>query len=73
MCRLLSSDLNFDRDKAWMDFRDALVLEFNEIYGTDENDLRSWQALCRVLSIVPVPAMLNECRKVCCLNQHPII
>jgi hypothetical protein len=69
LCRILLRD---DREKAWMDFRDALVLEFNKIYGTDENDLGSWQALCRVLDIVPVPTTLRECRQVCCQSFHPI-
>lgn len=63
LCRLMSGDHGFDRDKAWMDLRDAIVLEFNKIYGTDENDLGSWQALCRVLGIAPVPTTLQECRK----------
>ena len=52
-----------DRDDAWNDFRDALVQEFNKIYGTDENDLCSWQGLCGVLGI-PVSASLEGCRKV---------
>lgn len=41
-----------------------MVLQFNDIYGTDEEDLRSWQGLCRVLNIEPVPEELQECRKV---------
>jgi len=53
-----------DREEARAKFKDALVQEFNNIYGTDENDVGSWQGLCRVLGITPVPGSLAECRKV---------
>jgi hypothetical protein len=54
-----------DREEARAKFKDALVQEFNNVYGTDENDIGSWQRLCRVLGIAPVPGSLGECRKVC--------
>ncbi|KAF5385118.1 hypothetical protein D9615_000898 [Tricholomella constricta] len=44
-------------------FKDALVQAFNGIYGTDENNLESWQTLCRVLSITPLPEGLEACRE----------
>lgn len=46
-------------------------MEFNKIYGKDQNDLGSWQGLCRTLNIAPVPATLRECRKVCGLPLIP--
>lgn len=46
------------------DFKAALVKQFNDIYGTDADNLESWQKLCRVLHIVPVPTRLAECRQV---------
>ncbi|KAG5643148.1 hypothetical protein DXG03_001510 [Asterophora parasitica] len=45
------------------DFKDALVQAFNSIYGTDETDVESWQTLCRVLSITPLPEELVACRE----------
>jgi hypothetical protein len=54
-----------DRKEARKRFKDAGVLEFNKIYGTDVNDVGSWQGLCRVVGIAPVPDKLKECREVC--------
>ncbi|KAG1751923.1 hypothetical protein EDD22DRAFT_784923 [Suillus occidentalis] len=44
-------------------FKDALVQEFNERFGTDGNDLSNWQNLCDVLRIVPVPDTVQGCRE----------
>jgi hypothetical protein len=61
------------REKQWSpeerrdvkdDLRDALVERFNEIYGTDENDLEAWRKLCRSVHVDPVPDTLDECKKV---------
>ena len=41
-----------------------MVLQFNGIYGTDVNSVASWQGLCRVLGILPVPPTLEECQRV---------
>jgi hypothetical protein len=46
-------------------FKDALVQEFNERFGTDGNDLSNWQNLCNVLRIEPVPDTIQGCRQVC--------
>ena len=48
--------------------KDAMVLQFNSIYGTDVEGVTSWQSLCRVLGISPVPTTLDECKKV---GLHP--
>lgn len=65
MCKHFGWELNSrPRENARAAFRDALVMEFNEIYGTDKNDIASWHALCRVLAIDPVPVGLPACRKV---------
>ncbi|TDL15743.1 hypothetical protein BD410DRAFT_902445 [Rickenella mellea] len=50
------------RKKARERFRDALTQEFNEIYGTDAHRLPSWQALCRILDISPIPDDLEVCQ-----------
>ncbi|KAG5652140.1 hypothetical protein H0H81_006159 [Sphagnurus paluster] len=44
-------------------FKDTLVQAFNTIYGTDENDLASWQNLCSILHIAPMPEGLTACRE----------
>ncbi|KAG6864708.1 hypothetical protein C0991_007747 [Blastosporella zonata] len=43
-------------------FKDALVRSFNDIYGTDENDLANWATLCHILDITPIPENLDGCR-----------
>ena len=50
--------------KAWSDFKTALVLQFNKIYGTNVNDIQAWQLLCRIVGI-EVPDTLKGCREVC--------
>ena len=45
---------------------DALTKQFNNVYGTDVNDIANWQLLCRVLGISPVSEDLDECRHVGC-------
>lgn len=42
--------------------RTAMVRQFNGIYGTDEDDLNAWQALCRRVDI-PVPDTVAECEE----------
>ncbi|KAG9225022.1 hypothetical protein CCMSSC00406_0001827 [Pleurotus cornucopiae] len=51
-----------DREEAHQAFKDALVQEFNDIYGTDENDIDSWHKICTVLDIDPLPDTLQEAR-----------
>ncbi|CAL1699418.1 unnamed protein product [Somion occarium] len=45
-------------------FREALVDEFNDRYGKDENRIESWQLLCTMLRIDPIPTTLWKCREV---------
>ncbi|KAI1792898.1 hypothetical protein LXA43DRAFT_296360 [Ganoderma leucocontextum] len=44
-------------------FHQAIITQFNATYGADVNNLASWQLLCIVLRINPVPADLKTCRK----------
>ena len=46
------------------DFKNAMVHQFNSLYGTDVNDIESWQKLCLALDIVPLPQGIEQCRKV---------
>jgi len=48
---------------ARVDFNDALVQQFNFVYGTEVNNLASWQNLCTAIDIVPVPNTIKKCRK----------
>lgn len=54
------------REQLDEDFKTAMVLEFNDLYGTDENDITCWWGLCKVLGVNPLPDTLNECKKVKC-------
>ena len=57
-----------ERDDAREDFQRAMVLDFNETFGVDVNNLTSWQELCSILSVDPIPDDIKGCRSVsCCL------
>jgi hypothetical protein len=51
-----------NRERAYL--HDALVLQFNLLFGTDEEDLRLWHNICNVLQISPVPESIASCREV---------
>ncbi|KAG6371463.1 hypothetical protein JVT61DRAFT_9490 [Boletus reticuloceps] len=55
----LCDEFGWDRDDperqdAHQEFKNALVKQFNEIYGTDEEDLAEWKNLCHIVDIDPV-------------------
>jgi hypothetical protein len=45
---------------------DALVLQFNVVYGTDETNLSSWHKLCRTLQISAMPSTVQSCKEASC-------
>lgn len=51
-------------------FKEAMVLEFNDIYGTDANDVACWWGLCNALGIHTPPERWEECEKV---NHHDVL
>jgi len=53
-----------EREEAREQLKDAMTRQFNSIYGMDVDDISSWQNLCRVLRIVPIPNGLEACRDV---------
>lgn len=70
----MCDDFEWDSDdyemrEARRNFKSAMVQQFNDLYGTDEEDLNSWQNLCHILNIEPVPEGLKQCREVsiCCV------
>lgn len=52
-----------ERTQLKSDFRDALVEEFNYVYGTDESSLESWAKLCQAMGL-SAPKTLKEAHKV---------
>ncbi|KAF8260807.1 hypothetical protein EI94DRAFT_874457 [Lactarius quietus] len=52
------------RRGAREEFQNAMTEEFNDLYGSDENDINNWYKLCHVLRITPVPDTLQKCRAV---------
>lgn len=53
-----------ERDLARNRMRDAMVKQFNNVYGTDVDDLVAWQNLCRALEVDPIPSKMRKCRTV---------
>jgi hypothetical protein len=47
-------------------FREAMIEEFNIVFGINERDLSSWQRLCLVVwvSLEKIPTSITQCRKV---------
>ncbi|KAF3063761.1 hypothetical protein GL218_02484 [Daldinia childiae] len=54
---------SYEMRQARRKFKDAMISEFGRIYGNDNTSLSSWQKLCRVLRIRPVPDDIDACRK----------
>ena len=53
-----------EKKNACHHFNVAIKEEFNDLYGSDENDIENWHKLCRVLKIDPVSETLQGCRAV---------
>ncbi|KAG9088430.1 hypothetical protein FRC07_012579 [Ceratobasidium sp. 392] len=51
-----------ERKDAREGIRDALVHQFNAIYGRNEKSLTAWQNLCDVLQLADIPNDLVACR-----------
>lgn len=64
MCDMFQWDRDDEeRQEARDKIKDALAQQFNDIYGTDVNDLASWQNLCSVLNLSNVPEEIGPCRR----------
>lgn len=55
--------------KARENFRRALVGQFGQLYGADENKLEVLQNLCAKLGMSPIPSTITACKKVCFNTQ----
>ena len=51
------------RIRAYEEFQTALVHKFNDLYGTDENDLKSWSKICSTLEL-DEPESVETAKKV---------
>ena len=60
-----------ERERARDDMRHAMVLQFNDTFGTDANSLATWQSLCDIIKISPIPDKIKECRRVCVFHSRP--
>ncbi|RPD61910.1 hypothetical protein L226DRAFT_571306 [Lentinus tigrinus ALCF2SS1-7] len=52
------------RKAEWDDIHDAMVLQFNTMYGRSAGDLSAWQSLCAALGVDPIPDSIKQCRKI---------
>lgn len=57
--------------KAKERFQDALVAQFEQLYGADENKLDVLQTLCGKIGISPIPSTVTQCKKVCFDSHAP--
>ncbi|KIM73215.1 hypothetical protein PILCRDRAFT_81329, partial [Piloderma croceum F 1598] len=54
-------------------FVDALLQQFNDTYGTEVDDLSSWQGMCLVLEMDPIPTTLEACQEAVFLTHVNIV
>ena len=57
-----------ERKEAHEDFKTAMVQQFNSLYGTEIDDIKSWRGLSLALDIFPLPDDISRAKKV---NVHP--
>ncbi|VDC02967.1 unnamed protein product [Peniophora sp. CBMAI 1063] len=64
LCRERGWGLNSpERHEARARLRDALIRQFELIFGTEVRSLRSWQLLCTAIGLEDIPDTLKECRE----------
>jgi hypothetical protein len=51
-------------ETAHAHLQDALVLQFNAMYGADEKSLAHWQFICQILHVFLVPVDIAACKDV---------
>ena len=60
-----------EREDAYENLREALVLEFNHNYGVNVDEFDSWKNICKDIGIKPIPSSLEECREVSDTRRWP--
>jgi hypothetical protein len=53
-----------ERKEAHQTFKEAMVLRFNELYGTDVSNIENWHKLCIAVNIDPLPGTVKSCKEV---------
>ncbi|KAI9669194.1 MAG: hypothetical protein M1817_004736 [Caeruleum heppii] len=54
---------DFERQIAHDGFKTALVKQFNSLYGTDVDNIKSWQGLCLALEAYPPPEDVHKAKE----------
>lgn len=57
-----------ERIAAHGEFKIAMIEAFNHNFGTDVEDRHSWENICELLGVDPLPTRLKDMKEVC----HPI-
>lgn len=59
-----------ERDDERDQLRTALVMQFNDSYGEDDEDIQGWQKLCQAINLDHTPESVTECKQVCsCISD----
>ncbi|KAH8103009.1 hypothetical protein BXZ70DRAFT_766307 [Cristinia sonorae] len=51
------------RHEAHEQLKEAMVLQFQHMYGKHVDDIKAWRSLCQILRISPIPRGLDACRR----------
>ncbi|KAL1792981.1 hypothetical protein ACET3X_009488 [Alternaria dauci] len=64
MCDFFAWDKDDEQLKeARRAFKDAMVIQFNSLYGTDVANIENWHKLCVALYIEPLPDTVHHCKE----------
>ncbi|KAF1995590.1 hypothetical protein P154DRAFT_499924 [Amniculicola lignicola CBS 123094] len=64
MCNFFAWDRDdSERREARQAFKDAMVIQFNSLYGTDISNIENWHKLCIAVNIEPLPTTIAECKQ----------
>lgn len=73
MCGFFSWDQDGDeREEARQAFKDAMVIRFNSLYGTDISNIDKWHKLCVAVNNEPLPTTIKDCKEVCTRSSSAI-
>ncbi|KAI0069692.1 hypothetical protein K474DRAFT_1714010 [Panus rudis PR-1116 ss-1] len=52
------------REQERKKLNEALVLQFNEFFGTNVDKYESWKYLCQILGVTEIPPSISKCRAI---------
>ncbi|KAF3049265.1 hypothetical protein E8E11_010136 [Didymella keratinophila] len=52
------------REEALYAFKDAMIIRFNGLYGTDITNIKSWHRRCVAVRIKSLPATIVKCKEI---------